>query len=158
MTGFEVVLSDGIHARISEAHILDTYAGQLAGTMTVGTRHQLPGLISLMNELKAGRKKGCYFISPELVDEATLRDIPPAMAERIRRYTELAECLKEHHVVATLQVSDEDHCHIIEVHWFQTSRELSEKPLTLLIQEAVGQLSFEEQLYPCCEHVDWEEF
>ena len=154
MTGFEVVLSDGIHARISEAHILDTYAGQLAGTMTVGTRHQLPGLISLMNELKAGREKGCYFISPELVDEATLRNIPPAMAERIRRYTELAECLKEQHVVATLHISDKYYCHIVDVHWFQTGKELSEKPLAALIQEAVGKMSFKE-LYHYCEHVDW---
>jgi len=154
MTGLEVTLSDGIRARIAEMHILDTYAGQLAGTMTVGTSHQLPVITQLMEDLKAGKKRGCYFITPELVDEAKLLGIPPALAEKIRRYTELADCLKEQYLVATLHISEKDHCHIIEIHWFQTGRELAEKPLATLIQESIGKLSFKE-ISPSCEHVDW---
>lgn len=158
MTGIHVTLKDGVSARVAEIAIIDTYEGQLAGTMTVGTRFRLPAIAVMMKEQKDGSQTRCYYLPPELVDEAELRGIPGGEAERIRRHTELGKCLKEQHIAATLHFSDEDYCHIIEVHWFQNGRELAEKPLPLLIQEAIGQLSFEGQLYPCCEHVDWREF
>lgn len=76
--------------------------------------------------------------------------------EEIRSHTELGKCLKEQYLVATLNMSDSDFCHILEIHWFQTGKELAGKPIVTLIQEALGELTFED-LYPYCEHVDWSE-
>lgn len=154
MTGINIILKDGIEARVEDIRILDTYAGQLAGTLTVGTRHKLPGIRRRMEMLKAGKEKGYYYPEPELVDEAELRGISKGNGRDLRRYTDLGKCLKEQHLVATLHMSDSNYCHIIEIHWFQTGKELAEKPLVALIQETVGKFTCEE-LYPYCEHVDW---
>lgn len=154
MTGLCITLADGIPAPVAEIRILDTYAGQLAGTMTVGTRHQILAYAALMDELESGKRNGYYYIPPELVDEVDLRGIPDKEAERIRLHTELGKCLKEEHLIATLHIPDKDFCHIIDVHWFQTGQELAWRPLASLIQDAVGRLSSKE-LLPFCEHVDW---
>ena len=42
MTGMNVTTRDEILANVVSLQITDTYIGQLAGTMTVGTRHRLP--------------------------------------------------------------------------------------------------------------------
>ena len=157
MPWLNITLADGVIAHVAEVNILDTYAGQLAGTMTVGTRHQVIAYANSIDEIKSGKKTGCFFLTPEFVAEANLRGISDREAERIRRHTYLGKCLKEQHIVATLHVSDKDYCHIIEMHWFQTGVELNEKPISTLSQQAVGWLSFEE-LYPYFEHVDWLDF
>jgi len=154
MTGIYITLKDGISARVEELRILDTYAGQLAGTLTVGTRHRLPVIKHKMAALKAGKERGYFYPEPELVDEAVLRGLSESDIDYVRSHTDLGLCLKEQHLVATLHMSDDDFCHIIKVHWFQTGKELACKPLVKLIRETVEELSFEE-LYPYCEHVDW---
>lgn len=154
MTGINITLKDGTPARVAELHILDTYDGQLAGTLTVGTQHRLPSIERRMEELKAGKETGYYYLPPELVDEAELRGFCDMDSKELRKRTDLGRCLKEQHLVATLHISDADYCHIIELHWFQTGKELAEKPLAELIQEATGQLSFAD-IYPYCEHEDW---
>ena len=154
MTGLHIIFKDGVSAYVEELQILDTYAGQLAGTFTVGTRFRIPAYTDLMEELKTGKQTGYYYLPPELVDEAELRGISPEEAERIRQHTELGKCLKELHLVATLHISDEDCCHILQMHWFQSGKELAEIPLARLIQEAAGRFTFKE-LQPFCEHVDW---
>ena len=154
MFGIYPAFKDGISARMVELRILDTYAGQLAGTLTVGTRHQLPRITRKMQDLETGKETGYFYLPVFLVDEAELRGFSERDCKELRDHTDLGKCLKEQHLVATLHVSDKDYCHIIEMHWFQTGKELAEKPLVTLIQEAVGQVSFEE-FYPYCEHVDW---
>ena len=152
MTGLQVTFKDGIPAHVAEIHILGTNDGQLAGTMTGGTRHRIRAYAELMKDLLA--KAGVVLERPELVDEAQLRGIPEEEVEYIRRHTELGLCLKELHLVATLHVTDEDYCHIIRIHWLQTGRELAGTPLAALVQDVVGRLSFGE-LHPFFEHVDW---
>lgn len=154
MFGIYPAFKDGVSARVAELRILDTYDGQLAGTLTVGTQHRLPSIEHRMEALKAGKETGYYYLTPELVDEAELRGFGDTDSKELRKRTDLGCCLKEQHLVATLHVSDADYCHIIELHWFQTGKELGEKPLAVLIQEATGQLSFAD-IYPYCEHVDW---
>lgn len=154
MTGIYITLKDGIRARVENIRIVDTYAGQLAGTLTVGTRHQMSDIIHRMRELKAGKEKGYYYLQPELVDEAVLRGLTKNDLTYLHRRTDLGMCLKDQHLVATLHMSDSDYCHIIEIHWFQTSMELAGTPLVALMQDAVRDLSYEE-LYPYCEHEDW---
>lgn len=154
MTGIHVTLGDGTPASVAEIRILDTYDGQLAGTLTVGTEHRLLNIKRLMEELKDGKKTGYYYLTPELVEESVLRGLSNGESKRLRKRTHLGLCLKEQHLVATLHISHPDYCHIIQMHWFQTGKELAEVPLTTLIQQAVGQLSFAE-LYPYCEHEDW---
>ena len=141
--GINLTFKDGVQARVAELRIFDTYAGMLAGTLTVGTQHRLPSIRRKMKDLKEGKARGYYYPEPELVEEGELY--------RVRRH---GKCLKEQHLVATLHISDPDYCHIIELHWFQTGKELAEKPLTSLIQDVVAQLNFDE-LLPYCEHEDW---
>ena len=43
---------------------------------------------------------------------------------------------------------------IIDLHWFQTGKELASTPLVKLIQEAVDQLAYAD-IYPYCQHEDW---
>ncbi len=154
MTGIYLTFKDGAQARVDEFRILDTYAGQLAGTLTVGTLHKLPAIKGMMQDLKEGKAMGYYYPEPELVDEAQLRGFSEHDIKSVRSRTKLDKCLKEQHLVATLHISDPDYCHIIKLHWFQTGKELAETPLVALIQNMVGQLTFEE-LYPYCEHEDW---
>lgn len=154
MTGMHITLRDGVPAFVEELQILSTYDGQLAGTLTVGTRHRLPAYEGMMEEARTGRRTGFYCLPPELVDEVELRGFSTKEAERIRGHTDLGKCLKELHLIADIHIHDSDQCHIIQIHWFQTGRELSEAPLSELIQKAVGSYSFAE-LHPYCEHVDW---
>ena len=154
MTGINVTFKDGVHASVAALQIQDTYVGQMAGTLTVGTQHRLPSIEHRMEALKAGKETGYYYLPPELVDEAELRGFTEKDSEYLRNHTDLGGCLKEQHLIATLHISDPDYCHIIELHWFQTGKELATTPLVTLIQESVGLLSFAD-IYPYCQHEDW---
>lgn len=154
MIGLQIVFCDGVPAHVAEIRILDTYAGQLSGTLTVGTKYRLASIEKKMKDLIRRKSKGYYYLEPELVDEATLRGLPDCQIKKLRKRTELGLCMKEHHLIATLHVADKDYCNIIEVHWFQTSKELAEKPLAELIQNAAWQLSFE-KICVFCDREDW---
>ena len=75
MSGISIIFKDGIPANVAEIHIVDTYMGQLAGTLTVGTMHRLAAISKKMADLRSGKAKGYYYLLPELVDEAALRDL-----------------------------------------------------------------------------------
>ena len=154
MTGIHIILKDGVRARVDKVLILDTYAGQLAGTLTTGTKYRLSEIKQRMDDLKSGKAKGYYYLEPELVDEAQLCGFSEQEARSLRRRTDLGKCLKEQYIVVTLHIYDDDYCNIIDLHWFQTGRELYLNPLVALISDAATKVSFEE-LYPYCEHVDW---
>lgn len=154
MTGLNITFKDGASARVAELRILDTYDGQLAGTLTVGTQHRMSYIKQKMKELKAGKETGYLYLPVELVDEAELRGFSNKDCKELRKHTDLDKCLKEQHLAAKLHISDADYCHIIEIHWFQTGKELASTPLAKLIQDSVGALSFAD-IYPFCEHVDW---
>lgn len=154
MSGISIIFKDGVSANVAELHIVDTYMGQLAGTLTVGTMHRLAAISKKMADLRSGKAKGYYYLLPELVDEATMRELSERDIQEISQYTCLGKCLKEQHLSAVLHIPDNDCCHIIEVHWFQTGRELAEKPLETLIQDAVKDLSFA-AIAAYCEDIDW---
>lgn len=155
MTGLHITFRDGVTANVAKLVITDTYVGQLAGTMTTGTRHRLPGINEHIASQRSGAAKGTYYLDPELVDEAELRGIPEPIVDGRLNKRDHGKCLKEQHLVATLHIlGDEDFCHILDVHWFQTGKELAEKPLATLIQNAIGELIFED-IYDCCIHEDW---
>lgn len=158
MTGMNVNTRDEILANVVSLQITDTYVGQLAGTMTVGTQHRLLSIEEKMKEARdSAMPSGYYYITPELVDEAELRGLSDREIQTLSNHGSLGKCIKEHHLKAVLHFRhDADCCHILELHWFQTGKELAEKPLVTLIQEAVGQLCFEE-LYDFCHHEDWED-
>lgn len=156
MTGINVTTRDEYLANVVSLEITDTYVGQLAGTMTVGTRHRLPSIEEKMKEARgAATPCGYYYITPELVDEAELRGLSDREIQTLSNHGSLGKCLKEQHLKAVLHFRhDADFCLILALHWFQTGKELAEKPLVALIQEAVGQLFFED-LYDYCYHEDW---
>jgi len=154
MTGIHVNFKDGISASVAELQIKDTYAGQMAGTLTVGTQHRLPRIERKMQELVAGKETGYYYLPTKLVDEAELRGLTEKDCKYFRNRKDLGKCLKEQHLIATLHISDPNNCHIIDLHWFQTGKELASTPLVTLIQEAVNQLSFAD-IYSYCQHEDW---
>ncbi|MBO4568648.1 MAG: hypothetical protein J5674_01485 [Candidatus Methanomethylophilaceae archaeon] len=154
MTGLHVTLRDGVRATVAGLRIADTYDGQMAGTLTTGTRYRLPRIAGKMADLAAGKASGYYYLEPELVSEASLRGLTQYRSRQLRRNAELGMCLKDLHLVATLHISDPDYCHIIDLHWFQTGGELSETPLAALLQEAAGRLSSVD-LLPHCRHEDW---
>lgn len=156
MTGINVTTRDEVLANVVSLEITDTYVGQLAGTMTVGTQHRLPSIEKMMKEARgAAMPCGYYYITPELVDEAELRGLSDREIQTLGNHGSLGKCLKEQHLTAVLHFRhDADFCHILKLHWFQTGKELAEKPLTALIQEAVGELFFED-LYDYCYHEDW---
>lgn len=154
MTGMHVTFKDGVHASVAELQIQDTYAGQMAGTLTVGTQHRLPRIAQKTQELEAGKETGYFYLPVQLVDEAELRGLADKDCKYLRSHTDLGMCLKEQHLIATLHISDPDYCHIIDLYWFQTGKELASTPLVKLIQEAVDQLAFAD-IYPYCYHEDW---
>lgn len=151
MTGIYITFRDGVTANVVKLVITGTYVGQLAGTMTAGTRHRLPDINEHIAAQRAGTTKGSYYLEPELVDEASLCDVPDPLLNK----RDFGKCLKELHLVATLHIlGDGDFCHILDAHWFQTGKELAEKPLVQIVQEAIGELLFED-IYDCCIHEDW---
>lgn len=155
MTGLQITFRDGVIANVAKLVITDTYSGQLAGNMTTGTKHRLPGINEHIANQRAGTAKGTYYLEPELVSEAKLRGLTQYRARITKQHIDLGKCLKEQHLVATLHIlGDKDFCHILDVHWFQTGKELAEKPLATLIQNAIGELIFED-IYDCCIHEDW---
>ncbi len=155
MTGINASFKDGISARITEIQIQDTYRGLLAGTFTVATRHRLLAIASQMDEIQNGAKKGYYYLAPELVDEAELRGLSNVEASSLRRRTEVGKCLKDMEIKATIQVSDEDYCHIIDLVWFQSGKELAETPVSTLVQNAVSSLTYNGEISKYTEDVDW---
>lgn len=154
MTGMHVTFKDGVHASVAELQIQDTYAGQMAGTLTVGTQHRQPRIAQKMQELETGKETGYFYLPVQLVEEAELRGLAEKDSNYLRSHTDLGMCLKEQHLIATLHISDPDYCHIIDLHWFQTGKELASTPLVTLIQEAVNQLAFAD-IYSYCQHEDW---
>ena len=154
MTGMHVTFKDGVHASVAELQIQDTYAGQMAGTLTVGTQHRLPRIEKKMQELEAGKETGYYYLPVKLVDEGELRGLAEKDCKYFRNQADMGKCLKEQHLIATLHIADPDYCHIIDLHWFQTGKELASTPLVKLIQEAFDQLAYAD-IYPYCYHEDW---
>lgn len=156
MTGINVTTRDECLANVVSLKITDTYIGQMAGTMTVGTQHRLPEIEESMKEAReAVMPCGYYYITPEFVDEVELRGLTDREIQTFSNHGSLGKCLKEQHLTAVLHFRhDADFCHILELHWFQTGEELAQKSLVTIIQEAVGQLRFED-LYDYCYHKDW---
>ena len=75
-----------------------------------------------------------------------LYDIKPAKAR---------QCLKDNELSASIEIPGKEGSYRIVLEWFQSTEELSTRPLTDLVQEAVASLSFEE-IKDYCIYEEWD--
>ena len=85
MVGCFVNFRDGVSGRIASFLLTETYAGVLAGTLTVATRHILPRLLMKMSDLGEGKAKGYFCLPPDLVEE---KDVMNYSEEQFRYLSE----------------------------------------------------------------------
>ena len=145
---FIVSLADQVIASVESVSIDFTYMGALEGSLSSGTQsHYLPEIEQRRALIEAGRLKGVYCFDPELIDESEFwGDVS----------RERGKCLKDFAVKAKLSISDKTGAFSIVLEWYQSSKELSESPLTELVQRAAGQLKFED-IKKYCKFYDWED-
>ena len=145
---FIVSFADQAIASVESVSLAFTYIGALEGSLSSATqRHYLPEIEERIALIEAGKLKGYYCFEPELIDENEFwGDVS----------RERGKCLKDFAVKAKLSISDETGEYSIVLEWYQSSKELSESPLTELVQRAAGQLKFQ-NIKKYCKFYDWED-
>ena len=156
MAGCFVNFRDGVSGRIASFLLTETYAGVLAGTLTVATRHILPRLMMKMSNLGEEKAKGYFCLPPDLVEEKDVMNYSEEQFCYLSENTSVDKCLKELNAKVTICIPDKDGYHLITIEWFLAKEEMENEPLRGLIQKAVGQLSFDE-IRDYCEYSKWSE-
>lgn len=156
MVGCFVNFRDGVSGRIASFLLTETYAGVLAGTLTVATRHILPRLMMKMSNLGEEKAKGYFCLPPDLVEEKEVMNYSDEQFHYLSENMRVDKCLKELNAKVTLCIPDKDGYHLITIEWFISREEMENEPLQGLIQKAVGELSFDE-IRDYCEYSKWSE-
>lgn len=145
---FIASFADQVVASVESVFISFTYIGVLEGRLSHGTKyHYLPEIEERRALIEAGRLKGAYCFEPELMDESEFWGKDSGIE---------GKCLKDNAIKAKLNISEKAGQYTIVLEWYQSSKELTETPLTELVQKAAGKLKFEE-IKPFCKYYDWEE-
>ena len=145
---FIASFADQVIASVESVSIEFTYIGVLEGRLSYGTKyHYLPEIKKRRALIKAGRLKGFYCLKPELMDESEFWGKDSGIK---------GKCLKDNAIKAKLNISEKEGQYSIVLEWHQSSRELSEAPLTELVQRAAGKLRFED-VKQYCRYNDWED-
>ena len=155
-----VKFSDGVIANVRSVEIRDTYEGVIeCSCLSAGTRHYLADYEERRDLIEAGRLKGFYCFEPELIDEirkepvfkdgGSVKDI-----EWVTHY--MGKCFKDNKLAVMVTFSETEGEYRITFEWYQTTRELSETPLAVLIQQMAGSVKYED-IKQYCKFFNWEE-
>ena len=143
---FHVDFADGIAADVKNVNISYTYESVLeCRCFSALTDHYMAEYEERRDLIEAGRLKGYYCFEPELVDEiehelvfkegGSIEDAEWVSHVRGR-------CFKDNKLSATLAIGDTDGVFQITLEWYQTTRELTETPLVVLVSEMAKRLKF----------------
>lgn len=145
---FIASFADQVIASVEGVSIEFTYIGVLEGRLSYGTKyHYLPEIEERRALIESGRLKGFDCFEPELMNENEFWGEGCGIE---------GKCLKDNAIKAKLNISEKDGQYSITLEWHQSSRELSEVPLTELVQRAAGKLRFKD-IKKYCRYNDWED-
>lgn len=145
---FIASFADQVIASVESVSIEFTYNGMLEGRLSRATKHSyLPDIEERMALIEAGRLKGFYCLEPELMDESEFWGKDSGRE---------GKCLKDNAIKAKLNISEKEGEYSIILEWYQSTRELSEAPLTDLVQRAAGKLRFKD-IKQYCKYNDWDD-
>ena len=130
-----------------------------ASCFSAGTDYDLSLYEERRDQIETGRLKGFYCFEPELIDEYELElkfgeDGSFGSAEFVKHYK--GKCFKDNKMSILLTFNECEGRYAITLEWYQTTRELSETPLVVLIQEMAGRLSYKD-IKRYCKFSDWRE-
>ena len=155
-----VKYSDGIIARVRSVSITYTYEGVIeCSCLSAGTGHFMADYEERRDLIEAGRLKGYYCFEPELIDEIRKDPIfkDSGSAKDIEWVTRnMGKCFKDNKLEVTVAVSETEGEYRITLEWYQTTRELAETPLAVLIQQMAGSMKYAD-IKQYCKFSDWEE-
>ena len=145
---FIASFADKVIANVESISISFTYIGLLEGRRSSITAYRyMPEIEERRAQIKSGRLKGFYCFAPELMDESEFWGKDSGVE---------GKCLKDNAITAKLNISAEEGQYSIILEWYQSSKELSEAPLTDLVQRAAGRLRFKDIKY-YCKFYEWED-
>ena len=169
MPRITVTFKDGVHAWMLGTATTDTYRGMMEGVLTLATKHLLEKREERMpfkepdekgSLFRPGRKgkvlspRGYYLLEPSFMYEGDYwgydKDNPEMTPNPF-----WGQCLKDIEVSAIIEIPGKEGSHKVVLEWFQTSVELSSRPITELVREAVATLSFE-QVKDFCTYEEWD--
>lgn len=158
---FTVKLADRRRpAEVMGVEIKYTYENVIeAQCFSAGTDHYLSAYEERRELIEAGKLKGFYCFEPELIDEYRneIRFGPDNSAESVQLIKHyMGKCFKDNKISALLTFDEPDGQYAITLEWYQTTRELSEKPLVSLIQEMAGRLKYLD-IKKYCKFTGWSE-
>lgn len=147
---FIASFKDGVTASVEGVNICFTYSGLIEGRLSGATRHYTREIEERRALIEAGGLKGYYCFDPEMMDEKEYYgdvDLP----------FKTGKCLKDNKVSAKLTLSE--HCgrSTITLEWYSSTKELVEKPLTEIVQEHVGKLTYNGNISLYCKFNDWDD-
>lgn len=157
---FIVKLADGRTADVMGVGISYTFEGVLeASCFSAGTDYYLSLYEERRDSIEAGRLKGHFCFEPVLIDEYRMElefgpDKSAESARWIRHH--MGRCFKDNIMSVSLTFDEPDGQYGITLEWYQSTKELSEMPLTVLIQEMAGRLNYKD-IKKYCKFSDWDE-
>lgn len=145
---FIASFADQVIASVESVSIAFTYIGVLEGRLSRATTfHYLPEIEERKALIESGRLKGFFCFDPELMDESEFWGKDCGID---------GKCLKDNAIKAKLNISEKDGQYSIILEWYLSSKDLSEAPLTELVQRAAGRLKFKD-IKRHCKFYDWED-
>jgi hypothetical protein len=167
MPRITVTFKDGVNAWMQGASTSFTYSGMLEGFLTAGTRSILSRRAERMplrepegdgprlsTKGRSFSPKGYYLLEPSFMYEGDFwgydRENPDTAPNPF-----WGQCLKDNELSASIEIPGKEGSYRIVLEWFQSTEELSTRPLTDLVQEAVASLSFEE-IKDYCIYEEWD--
>lgn len=160
-----VKLADGKEAFVSTLQVRDTYEGFLEGTLEGMTRAVLERRAERMPLKEPDRKvgvlrrvvpgrvlspRGYYLLEPSFMPKEEFLGAKSAGEPG-------GLCLKDREICADLEISTKEGQYSIRVEWFQSTKEISEIPLTEIVNETISSLSLPD-IKDYCRFMKWDEF
>lgn len=146
---FIASFKDGVIASVEGVNTSFTYSNLIEGRLSGATRYHMARIKERMAQIEAGILKGFYCFEPDFMDEKEYYG-------DIELPFKTGKCLKDNQVSVHLLISE--HCgqSSITLEWYSSTKELSEKPLTEIVQEHVDKLKFSDINW-YCKYNDWDD-
>ena len=147
---FIASFADSVIASVESVSISFTYASLLEGSLEAFSRSEMAGIEEHMALIEAGILVGYYCFEPVFMEEKEFWDY------QSRRPGSTGLCLKDNFLSALLHISDKKGRYSIILEWYSSTKELTETPIPVLVQQYAGQLNFKD-IRKHCKFAYWEE-
>jgi|GEM_PF-2724788 len=160
-TDFTIQFSDGMKATIISFNIKRFYEGVIEAspdTFTYLSERKLNEISQKNDEVRTDKKKGRYFLKPQLIDEIEFwsQNILVHYKETNKPF-KCGKCLKEYLIEAELQINGIDGRYSITIEWCQSEKDIITTPIVNMAQNAISVLAFEE-IKDYCTYFNWEDW